>query len=132
MPLRFHTLALFTALLCFALALIWGLRPDWLLWLWSVEYTSATGLVARRNAALFLALGIMFYRARHAPPSDTRRAITTGFITGCFVLAALGLSEWISGNAGPGILLAVATETVLGLAFIQAHRASVLTPQTAA
>ena len=132
MPLRFHTLALLTALLCFALALTWGLRPDWLLWLWSVEYSSATGLVARRNAALFLALGIMFYRARHAPPSDTRRAITTGFITGCFVLAALGLSEWISGNAGPGILLAVATETVLGLAFIQAHRASVLTPQAAA
>lgn len=132
MPLRFHTLALFTALLCFALALIWGLRPDWLLWLWSVEYSSATGLVARRNAALFLALGIMFYRARHAPPSDTRRAISTGFITGCFVLAALGLSEWISGNAGPGILLAVATETLLGLAFIQAHRASVLTPQAAA
>jgi hypothetical protein len=132
MPLRFHTLALFTALLCFALALTWGLRPDWLLWLWSVEYSSATGLVARRNAALFLALGIMFYRARHAPPSDTRRAITTGFITGCFVLAALGLSEWISGNAGPGILLAVATETVLGLAFIQAHRASALTPQAAA
>ncbi|MBO0496791.1 hypothetical protein [Pseudomonas sp. Marseille-Q1929] len=131
MPLRFYTLALFTALLCFALALTWGLRPDWLLWLWSVEYSSATALVARRNAALFLALGIMFYRARHAPPSDTRRAITTGFITGCFVLAALGLSEWISGNAGPGILLAVATETVLGLAFIQAHRASVLTPQTA-
>ena len=132
MPLRFHTLALFTALLCFALALTWGLRPDWLLWLWSVEYSSATGLVARRNAALFLALGIMFYRARHAPPSDTRRAITTGFITGCFVLAALGLSEWISGNAGPGILLAVATETVLGLAFIQAHRASALTPQATA
>ena len=76
MPLRFHTLALLTALLCFALALTWGLRPDWLLWLWSVEYSSATGLVARRNAALFLALGIMFYRARHTPPSDTRRAIT--------------------------------------------------------
>ena len=132
MPLRFHSLALFTALLCFALALTWGLRPDWLLWLWSVEYSSATGFVARRNAALFLALGIMFYRARHAPPSDTRRAITTGFITGCFVLAALGLSEWISGNAGPGILLAVATETVLGLAFIQAHRASALTPQATA
>ena len=64
------------------------------------------------GVALFLALGIMFYRARHAPPSDTRRAITTGFITGCFVLAALGLSEWISGNAGPGILLAVAVVSV--------------------
>ena len=132
MPLRFNTLALFTALLCFVLALTWGLRPNWLLWLWSVEYSSATGLVARRNAALFLALGIMFYRARLAPPSDTRSALTTGFITGCFVLAALGLGEWISGNAGPGILLAVATETALGLAFIQAHKAAVPPPQAPA
>ncbi|QXQ21138.1 hypothetical protein [Pseudomonas tolaasii] len=132
MLLSFRPLALFTALLCFALALIWGLRPDLLLWLWSVEYAGATGLVCRRNAALFLALGIMFYRARHAPPNETRRALTTGFATGCLVLAALGFGEWIDGNAGPGILLAVATETVLGLAFIQAHRSSVVQPQTSA
>lgn len=132
MPFRFYTLALFTALLCFALALVWGLRPDLLLWVWSVEYSSATGLVSRRNAALFLAIGIMFYRARHAPPSDTRRALTCGFITGCLVLAVLGFSEWINGNAGPGILLAVATETVLGLAFLQAHRSSVIQPQASA
>ncbi|NVZ73246.1 hypothetical protein [Pseudomonas costantinii] len=127
--LSFRALATFTALLCFALALIWGLRPDLLLWMWSVEYSNATGLVSRRNAALFLAIGIMFYRARHAPPSDTRRALTTGFITGCLVLAVLGFGEWINGNAGPGILLAVVTETVLGLAFIQAHRSSVTQPQ---
>ena len=130
--MRFHTLALFTALLCFALALVWGLRPDWLLWMWSVEYSSATGLVARRNAALFLAIGIMFYRARHTPPSDARRAMTTGFIAGCLVLAVLGFGEWINGNAGPGILLAVATETVLSLAFIQAHRSSVTQTQASA
>ena len=130
MLLSFRTLATFTALLCFALALIWGLRPDLLLWVWSVEYSSGTGLVSRRNAALFLGIGIMFWRARHAPPSDIRRAMTSGFAVGCLVLAVLGFSEWINGNAGPGILLAVATETVLGLAFIQAHRSSVVRPQT--
>ncbi|MBN2993738.1 hypothetical protein JWR97_23640 [Pseudomonas cedrina subsp. fulgida] len=127
--MRFKTLALITAGLCFALALTWGLRPEWMLWLWSVEYSSATGLVARRNAALFLAIGVMFYRARHAPPTATRRAMTSGFIAGCLTLAVLGFSEWINGNAGPGILLAVATETVLGLAFIQAHRSSVTQTQ---
>ena len=132
MSLSFRTLAVFTALLCFALALVWGLRPELLLWMWNVEYSSATGLVCRRNAALFLAIGIMFYRARHAGPSDVRRAMTTGFIAGCLVLAGLGLIEWINGNAGPGILLAVATETVLGLAFIQAHRSSVTPVQAPA
>ena len=132
MPLSFRTLATATALLCFALALIWGLRPELLLGMWGVTSSDATGLVARRSAALFLAIGIMFYRARHAPPSDTRRAMTSGFAIGCLVLAVLGVCEWFSGNAGPGIFLAVATETVLGLAFIQAHRSSVVHPQASA
>ncbi len=122
--LSFRSLATFTALLCFALAMAWGLRPNLLLWMWSVEYSSATGLVSRRNAALFLAIGVMFYRARHAPPSDTRRAMTAGFSTGCLMLGVLGFSDWLSGNAGPGILLAVATEAMLGLAFLQAHRST--------
>jgi len=129
MQLSFRPLTTFTALLCFALALAWGLRPDLLLWLWSVEYSDATGLVARRNAALFLAIGIMFYRARRSLPCATRRAMTTGFVTGCFVLAILGIREWINGHAGPGILLAVITETALGLAFIQAQRSSLIQPQ---
>ncbi|MBE8589674.1 hypothetical protein IQK56_01300 [Pseudomonas sp. MAFF 301449] len=132
MPLSFRTLATATALLCFALALVWGLRPELLLGMWGVTSSDATGLVARRSAALFLAIGIMFYRARHAPPSDTRRAMTSGFAIGCLVLAVLGVCEWFSGNAGPGIFLAVATETVLGLAFIQAHRSSVVHSQASA
>ncbi|VVM71325.1 hypothetical protein PS664_01811 [Pseudomonas fluorescens] len=132
MPLSFRTLATATALLCFALALVWGLRPELLLGMWGVTSSDATGLVARRSAALFLAIGIMFYRARHAPPSDTRRAMTSGFAIGCLVLAVLGVCEWFSGNSGPGIFLAVATETVLGLAFIQAHRSSVVHSQASA
>lgn len=132
MPLSFRTLATATALLCFVLALVWGLRPDLLLGMWGVTSSDATGLVARRSAALFLAIGIMFYRARHAPPSDTRRAMTSGFAIGCLVLAVLGVCEWFSGNAGPEIFLAVATETVLGLAFIQAHRSSVVHSQASA
>lgn len=132
MPLSFRTLATATALLCFVLALVWGLRPDLLLGMWGVTSSDATGLVARRSTALFLAIGVMFYRARHAPPSDTRRAMTSGFAIGCLVLAVLGVCEWFSGNAGPGIFLAVATETVLGLAFIQAHRSSVVHSQASA
>ncbi|MFC6338744.1 hypothetical protein GIR22_03440 [Pseudomonas sp. CCM 7891] len=129
MRFSYCTLATFTALLCFALAIIWGFKPDLLLWLWSVEYSSAMGLVARRNAALFLAVGIMFYRARHSPPSVTRKAMTSGFVTGCFVLAVLGFGEWLNGHAGPGILLAVATEAALGLAFLQIRHSSLKQPQ---
>lgn len=126
MQLRFYPLAHFTAWLCFALALAWGWRADLLLWLWSVEYSDATGLVARRNALLFLAIGIMFYRLRHAAPSPTRNAVTSGFIAGCLGLAVLGVVEWLNGRAGPGILLAVLTETALGLGFIQAQKSELV------
>ena len=125
MRLSFHSLATFTAVLCLALAIAWGVRPDLLLWLWGVQYTDASGLVARRNAMLFLAIGIMFYRLHHTAPSPTRSALVSGFIVGCLGLAALGMGEWLKGHAGPGILLAVGTELVLGLGFIQARKPNV-------
>lgn len=43
----------------------------------------------------------------------------------CLGLAALGMGEWLKGHAGPGILLAVGTELVLGLGFIQARKPNV-------
>lgn len=125
MRISFHALSTFTAVLCLALAIAWGVRPDLLLWLWGVEYTDASGLVARRNAMLFLAIGIMFYRLRHTAPSPTRSALVSGFIVGCLGLAALGIGEWLNGHTGPGILLAVGTELVLGLGFIQARKPTV-------
>ncbi|MGF6208464.1 hypothetical protein HKK52_05045 [Pseudomonas sp. ADAK2] len=125
MQLSFRTLSTFTAALCFVLALVWGLMPDQLLAVWSIEYSSAAGLVARRSAVLFAALGVMFYLVRNEAPSATRSALSNGFIVGCWGLAALGFGEWLNGHAGPGILLAVGVELALGLGFFQTRRVSV-------
>ncbi|MGF6108504.1 hypothetical protein [Pseudomonas frederiksbergensis] len=125
MQLSFRALSTFTAALCFVLALVWGLMPDQLLAVWSIEYSSAAGLVARRSAVLFAALGVMFYLVRNEAPSATRSALSNGFIVGCWGLAALGFGEWLNGHAGPGILLAVGVELALGLGFFQTRRVSV-------
>jgi hypothetical protein len=125
MQLSFRTLSTFTSLLCFVLALVWGLMPDGLLALWSIEYSSAAGFVARRSAVLFAALGVMFYLVRNEAPSSTRNALSIGFTVGCFGLAALGFGEWLNGHAGPGILLAVVVESALGMGFFQTRRVSV-------
>jgi hypothetical protein len=124
MQLSFRTLSTFTAALCFLLALVWGLMPDRLLSIWSIEYSLAVGVVARRSAMLFAALGVMFYLVRNEAPSITRNALTHGFMVGCWGLAALGFGEWLNGHAGPGILLAVVVELALGLAFLQTKRVS--------
>ncbi|TPG98040.1 hypothetical protein EAH72_03655 [Pseudomonas caspiana] len=125
MQLSFRVLSTFTAALCFLLALVWGLMPDWLLSIWGLEYSLAVGVVARRSAMLFAALGVMFYLVRNESPSTTRHALSNGFMVGCWGLAALGFGEWLNGHAGPGILLAVVVELALGLAFLQTKRVSV-------
>lgn len=124
MQLSFRIVSTFTSLLCFLLALVWGLIPDGLLAIWSIEYSSVAGFVARRSAVLFAALGVMFYLVRNEAPSVTRNALSTGFTVGCFGLAILGFGEWLNGHAGPGILLAVMVESALGLGFVQARRVS--------
>ncbi|WP_095129895.1 hypothetical protein [Pseudomonas sp. Irchel s3h14] len=124
MQLSFRALSTFTSLLCFLLALVWGLLPDWLLSIWGLEYSLAVGVVARRSAMLFAALGVMFYLVRNESPSTTRHALSNGFMVGCWGLAALGFGEWLNGHAGPGILLAVVVELALGLAFLQTRRVS--------
>lgn len=41
----------------FLLALVWGFFPEVLLAIWSIGYSEGTGVVARRSAVLFAALG---------------------------------------------------------------------------
>jgi len=125
MQLSFRTLSGLTCSLCFVLALAWGIFPERLLAIWSVEYSEGVGFVARRSAVLFAALAVMFYLVRNAPPSLGRNALSNGFIVGCLGLAVLGFAEWLNGHAGPGILLAVLVEFALGLGFVQARRVTV-------
>lgn len=122
MQLSFRTLATLTTALCFVLALIWGLIPEFMLSIWGVAYDNTAGLMARRGAMLFVTLGVMFFMARHAPPSIARTAMSSGVVIGLFGLAVLGFSEWLNGRAGPGILLAVVVEITLGAAFLQTRR----------
>lgn len=130
MQLSFRTLSGITSSLCFLLALVWGLMPDGLLAIWSIESSPAAGFVARRSAVLFAAVGVMFYLARNAPPSMARNALSNGFMVGCFALAVLGFGEWLNGHAGPAILLAVLVELALGLGFLQARRVTVELSET--
>jgi hypothetical protein len=125
MQLSFRSLSTITAALCFLLALVWGLIPERLLAVWSIEFSSAAGFVARRSAVLFVALGVMFYLVRNEAPSTSRNALSSGFIVGCWGLALLGFGEWLNGHAGPAILPAVVVELALGLGFLQTRRASV-------
>lgn len=122
MPFTFRSLAILASAICFGLAAVWLLAPNLLLGIWEVEYSYSVGLVARRAAALFLGIGVMFVLARNSEPSQSRMALTSGFIVACLTLAALGIFELLSGHAGVGILSAVVVEVALAVAFLSCMR----------
>ncbi|HCE5827410.1 TPA: hypothetical protein NHK69_003915 [Pseudomonas aeruginosa] len=115
----FRYLATLSAGLFFVLAATWLFAPATLLAGWGVPFDSeSTGIVGRRAAPLYAAIGLMLYWVRKAPRSEGRTAVVIGFIVACLLLAILGCVEWAAGRVNAGILPAVLLEVGLSLAFI--------------
>ena len=117
MKIDFKHIALLSASICIALALIWLLTPKLLLSLWAVEFSEPVGLVSRRASPLFAGMGLMLFKLRHVGPSPARTAVSSGLMVTCLMLALLGIIELVIGHAGTGILLAVTVEIALALGF---------------
>ncbi|WP_369936716.1 hypothetical protein [Xanthomonas tesorieronis] len=106
------------SLLFLVIACTWMFVPGAMLANWGIGTSPAAELMARRGAALYAGLSVMFFMARGAAPTPARSALVAGFVTACALLAALGIGELASGHAGRGILVAVVLESVFVLAFL--------------
>jgi hypothetical protein len=117
MTLSFRRAAVAGSSICFALAALWMGAPQFILWVWQINGSDSTLMIARRGAALFLGLAVILWLTRKAEASPTRYAIAVGFSASCAALAALGTYEYVAGHAGSGLLIAVAAESMLALTF---------------
>ena len=126
MKVTFRGLAMLYCLFCLVLAGIFLLDPALILSEWQIDFSDPVGLVARRCGAFFTGLAVMFFCARNAQPSLARTAIVKGFVVAMLILAGLGVMEFATGHAGPGILTAVAFEIscVIALALVVGVRSS--------
>lgn len=118
MRLGFRALSVLVSILFMAIACVWMFSPSAMLAHWNLGASPSAELVARRGAALYAGVGVMVFMARGAAPSPARSALVAGMVTACSLLAALGIGELASGHAGRGILVAVALEILLVLAFV--------------
>ena len=123
MKLSFRSLAILSAILFFALALVWMLAPNVALSSWGVAFSPSAGLMSRRTAALYAGLAVMLFSARNSQPSPARSAMVAGLVVACLTLAALGGFELITGHAGRGIVGAVIIEVAFLLAFVSVSHA---------
>lgn len=121
--MTFRRLALLSALLLFGLSAVWMCSPELMLTQWGVPYTESAGIISRRAAAFYAGLALMLLLASKAEASSARFALSTGISVTCLILAALGIFEWQSGAATAQILVAVALETILAVAFLLSNKA---------
>lgn len=118
MKIRFRHLAIVTALLFLTLTLTWMFAPHPLMAAWGLVPAPMAELLGRRAAALYAGLAVMFWLARNAPPSPARSAMSKGLMLACLMLAALGIFEFAAGHVAVGMLVAVAIEAALAMAFL--------------
>jgi hypothetical protein len=117
--IKFKIVSVITAVIAFILSMVLILTPELLFILFNIEENSSAFFIGRRAAMLFLGISVFTWVGRNAFHSESRQAICLGLTISMLALAVLGITEYLRGFAGIGILLAVITEAVLALLYFK-------------
>lgn len=98
--------------ICTVVAVAWLIAPPLLLDILDVPAASAQAVLGRRLGVLLLTLGGTVIAAGLPQRAGVTAAVGAA---GCAALALLGVGELVTGNVGPGILIAVSTEVAVAV-----------------
>lgn len=115
--IAYKPLSVITASLSMTLAAFLLLLPEPIFLVFGVAGNESAYFISRRASMFFVGFAAIAYFSRHEPPSASRQAIAFGIGTSMAGFFALGLFELLRGFAGPGILLPMAVELFLALAY---------------
>lgn len=113
----FRNLNIATTVIASLLFLILLCTPNIAWWLFGIEGGESADFVARRTAMLFAGIAALCWFTRNTPAGAAQSGIAKGLALAMIGLVMLGLSEWLRGFAGIGILLAVVTELTLAVGY---------------
>ncbi|MGB3541946.1 hypothetical protein [Rubrivirga sp.] len=116
--MSFKTLCLAGATITLILSGVLMVHPPLLLSLFDLDGGTSIEVMTRRASVLLLGIAVTLWLARDAAPSPLRRAVAVGTAVTMLGLATLGTVEILRGSVGPGVILAIGTEIVLGAGFL--------------
>ncbi len=108
--MNFRLTTTLAAIVCAMLSLTLLVVPGLIFWLFQLDANVATEVMARRAGVLFFGLTILTYGLRDLPEGKPRQTVALGIGATMFLLAILGLIEFVMGRIGPGVFLAIAAE----------------------
>jgi hypothetical protein len=116
--MNFKTVTLITSIVTLVLGVGYIFFGDVIVGRWQIQVSEAVILMGRRIGAVYLGLSAMFYLARSAEASASRTAITLGTAIALSLLVLVGVSEFMAGHVGAGILASVAVEALLAASYL--------------
>ncbi|MCF6326546.1 MAG: hypothetical protein L3J21_04540 [Devosiaceae bacterium] len=112
--MTFKFLASAGAFIAAILTLLYGLAPNSVYAIFSIDSGGPTGdFISRRAAVLFLGYAVLMWGLRNAPPSAERRAVCLAAVVMTGGLALLGIGEVLRGFAGPYTWVPIVLELLL-------------------
>ncbi|MBQ2261019.1 MAG: hypothetical protein II336_06600 [Loktanella sp.] len=118
----FRILASVTALACLALCGMLLVNGAQYVATFAITPDQGARFVARRAAPVFAGLAVILWLLRDLPAGTARDGLCYGMAVLWWGIAATGINEYFSGQAGGAILIAAGVELVAGLAFVIARR----------
>jgi peptidoglycan/LPS O-acetylase OafA/YrhL len=117
--IEFKVVSVITALISFFLCLVLLFYPKVIFILFNIDENNSAFFIGRRTAMLFLGITVLTWVGRNAPHSESRQAICLGLTISMLALTLLGITEYVHGSAGAGMLLAVITEAILAVLYFK-------------
>ena len=117
--MSFKTTSIVAALVTFVLGAGYLFVGPQIVGRWRLEPTASVLLMGRRIGALYLGLSVMFFLARCIGPSSARTALSAGTMVACILLALTGVQALSTGLVSSGMLISVAVEILLAVAFLR-------------
>ena len=102
-----------------------AVMPEWLLATWDIEYSLTAGLMARRIAVLFAALGVIFYLVRNEGAFRSYASAEPWLYGRLLGTGGTGFRRMAQWPCRSGHIAGGRVELALGLAFFQTRRVSV-------
>lgn len=120
--MTFRTLNLLGAAVLAALGLALVFAPSVLYGLFGLELNPLGGFVSRRTAAFMFGVVALLILTRDSTDRALVRAVAGAMVITMGGLALLGLGEFARGYAGPGIFVAIVTESFFTLGYARVLR----------
>ena len=115
--MSFAAIATVTAVAAFLLAIGWLFFGHLMIRRWGREPNEIALVIGRRIGGVYLSIALMFAYVRTTGVPEMISTFSTFGMVANVILAALGTGEYLKGRVGRAMLVSVALEIFLALAF---------------